>query len=261
MTLVTSVTRSMAIGVATAALSLTAGAELPSADAVEQGDWISLFDGESLDGWSTRAVEADLDYTWWRVADGAIEADSMERGDQDYVWLYSDDEFDDFILRLKFQAFRDNPGNSGVQVRSRYDETDGPGWLNGPQVDIHPPGPWRTGMIWDETRGNQRWLYPEVPDGGWVDESMAVDGLTFYYADDEPAWNSLEITALGTRLKAVLNGVTVMEYDGAGVLDDANHMERGVGLDGHLALQIHSGDRLRIRFKDIYILPLSAGAE
>ncbi|MFP4191213.1 MAG: DUF1080 domain-containing protein [Candidatus Hydrogenedentota bacterium] len=227
----------------------------------ERGEWIPLFDGETLDGWSTKAVPEDQDYTWWRVVDGAIEANSMERGDHDYVWLYSEEEFDDFVLRMKFQAFRDSPGNSGVQIRSRYDETDEGGWLNGPQIDIHPPGPWRTGMIWDETRGNQRWLYPETLEDGWVNESMAVDGVEFYYADDEPAWNSLEITAVGAKLQAVLNGVKVMEYDGAGVLDDENHQAHGAGLDGHLALQIHSGDRLRIRFKDIVIQPLSIESE
>jgi hypothetical protein len=216
-------------------------------------EWVSLFDGETLDGWSVKAVAADREETWWRVVDGTIEANSMERGKHDYIWLYSDAEYGDFELQLKFQAFRDSPGNSGVQIRSRYDESDGPGWLNGPQVDIHPPGPWRTGMVWDETRGNQRWLYPSVLPGQWVDEGMAVPGLRFFYADDTPAWNDLEITASGTRLQAVLNGVTVMEYDGAGVLDDANHRARGVGLKGHIALQIHSGDRLRIRFKDIRI--------
>ncbi len=250
--------------------SIATAADTPEADPsreeilgemVQKGEWVSLFDGETLDGWSTKAVPEDQDYTWWRVVDGAIEANSMERGDQDYVWLYSDEEFDDFILRMKFQAFRDNPGNSGVQIRSRYDETDGGGWLNGPQVDIHPPGPWRTGMIWDETRGNQRWIYPEELEDGWVNESMAAEGLEFYYADDEPAWNDLEITAVGTKLQAVLNGVKVMEYDGAGVLDDENHQAHGVGLNGHLALQIHIGDRLRIRFKDIFIQPLSIEPE
>ena len=108
-------------------------------------------------------------------------------------------------------------------------------------------------MIWDETRGSQRWLWPPVPKGKWVDKSMARPGRTFRYAGESPAWNDLEITCRGTRMQAVLNGVTVMEYDGAGVLDDALHRQRGVGMRGHIALQIHRGDRLRIRFKEIRI--------
>lgn len=232
--------------------SLRAGPE------VTDGVWVSLFDGQTLAGWTVKAVAPDRDRMWWRVVDGAIEANSLDRGEHDYVWLYSEREYGDFTLRLKFQAFRESPGNSGVQIRSRYDESDGAGWLNGPQIDINPPGPWRTGMVWDETRGNHRWLYPAVPKGEWVDPSMAVPGLTMRFADDEPAWNDLEITARGTRLQAVLNGVTVMHCDGAGVLDDGAHAAKGVGMKGHIALQIHTGDRLRIRFKDLRIRELAA---
>jgi len=35
------------------------------------------------------------------------------------------------------------------------------------------------------------------------------------------------------------------------------HKMRNVGLSGHIALQIHTGDLLRIRYKDIYIKDLS----
>jgi len=54
-------------------------------------------------------------------------------------------------------------------------------------------------------------------------------------------------------LRAVLNGVCVMEYDGEGTLNDTTHKKRKVGENGHIALQIHKGDQLRIRFKDITI--------
>jgi hypothetical protein len=82
---------------------------------------------------------------------------------------------------------------------------------------------------------------------------MADPELVFYYADEGPGWNALEIAAVGTRIRAVLNGITVTDYDGAGVLDDETHATRNVGLKGHIALQIHRNDRLRIRFKDIVI--------
>ena len=213
--------------------------------------WQSLFNGKDLSGWTVKCKPADQDKVCWKVEDGTIVADSMNVGKHDYIWLVSDQEYSDFVLRLKFQAFRGNPGNSGVQIRSRYD--DQAGWLDGPQVDINPPGPWRTGMIWDETRGVQRWLYPAVPKGQWVNESMARPGLKFYYSDEGDGWNELEISARGLKLQAVLNGVTLMEYDGDGGLNDAIHKQRNVGERGHLALQIHTGDKLRIRFKDIAI--------
>ena len=226
-----------------------------TACAADPQPWQSLFNGKDLTGWTVKCKPADRTRTFWKVEDGCIVADSMATAEHDYIWLVSDREYSDFILRLKFQAFRNSPGNSGVQIRSCYDDTAG--WLDGPQVDINPPDPWRTGMIWDETRGVQRWLWPSVPKGQWVKPEMANPMLKFFYADDTPAWNELEITARGPKLKAVLNGVEVMNYDGAGVLDDSTHRARNVGMKGHFALQIHTGDRLRIRFKEIHVQDLA----
>jgi hypothetical protein len=103
----------------------------------------------------------DRNEKFWRVDEGTIVCDSMGRKNHNYVWLMTDREFSDFELRLKFKAFRDSPGNSGVQFRSRFDETASGGWLDGPQVDLNPPAEasWRTGLIYDETRGEQRWVF------------------------------------------------------------------------------------------------------
>lgn len=221
----------------------------------EDDKWESLFNGKDLTGWVVKCKPADSSKEFWRVENGTILADSMAGKEHDYIWLLTEQQYGDFILRLRFQAYSDNPGNSGIQIRSRYD--DQAGWLDGPQVDINPPGPWRTGMIWDETRGVQCWLYPDVPKGQWVDPSMAPQTMVFYYSDEGPGWNDFEIKAVGTRVTAHLNGVNVTEYDGTGVLDDDVHKMRNVGLLGHIALQIHTGDLLRICYKDIYIKDLS----
>jgi len=219
-------------------------------------EWRPLFNGADLTGWTVKCQPADRKKVFWTVYDGMIQADSLGFEGHDYVWLVTNEEYANFVLRLRFQAYRTSPGNSGVQIRSRYD--DEAGWLDGPQIDIHPAGPWRTGMIWDETRGVQHWLCPTVPKGQWVNQAMAQPELTFYYADDEPAWNTLEIRAIDTRISVILNGVVVTDYDGTDVLDDAIHAERNVGLKGHIALQIHRNDQLKIRFKDITILELPA---
>lgn len=220
-------------------------------------EWRSLFNGTDLSGWTIQCQPQDRGKTFWQVDDDTILADSLENNEHDYVWLMSNREYSDFVLRLKFQAYRESPGNSGIQIRSRYDTTDKNGWLNGPQIDINPPGPWRTGMMWDETRGNQRWIFPNLPDGQWVKESMADPKLIFHYSNDEIPWNDFEITAIGLKVKAVLNGITVTDFNGEGTLNDEIHEQREVGLKGHIALQIHTGDRLKIRFKDIYIKDLS----
>jgi len=217
----------------------------------------SLFNGRDLSGWTVKCKPQDRDKSFWRVDRGTILADSLDYEGHDYVWLVTDREYTDFVLRLKFQAYRESPGNSGVQIRSRYDEDDDGGWLNGPQIDINPPGPWRCGMMWDETRGNQHWIFPDLPKGKWVDPSMSNPNLIFRYSDEGNGWNDLEITVSGLSVRTLLNGIPVTNFNGEGILDDAVHRKHNVGESGHIALQIHKGDRLKIRFKDIQIQELS----
>jgi len=220
----------------------------------QANDWISLFNDNNLDGWTVKAKPEDVARNFWKVTDGYIEANSLGIPDHDYVWLMTNKEYDDFEIKFKFQAFRDSPGNSGIQIRSRYATDEY--WLNGPQIDIHPPGPWRSGMMWDETRGNQRWIFPDIRDGSWVDTTMAISNHDFFYSDDDPSWNEMIVRAEGSHIQAELNGKPITDFEGKGILDDDNHRKLKVGLSGFIALQIHSGDELRIRYKDIFIREL-----
>lgn len=219
---------------------------------------VSLFNGKDLSGWHVQCRPADRARSFWKVEDGAIVCDSMGRNDHDYVWLMSDEEFADFELRLQFQAYRDSPGNSGVQFRSRFDPSVDGGWLDGPQVDIHPPADmsWRTGLIYDETREEKRWIFPSLED--WtMDPKFKPARHVFRYADDGGGWNDLVLIANGTRVKTIVNEIVVTDWDAAGVLDNAAHVRRDVGRVGHFALQLHRGDELRIRFRNIVLRKLN----
>jgi len=225
-----------------------------AADADE--GWTSLFNGKDLTGWIVKTLPGDRDKVFWKAVDGAIECDSMGRKKHAYVWLMTEKEFGDFELKLKFQAFRDSPGNSGIQVRSRYDESPKAprgGWLDGPQIDIHPPGPWRTGLIYDETREEKRWICPSLKNWA-IKREQGPKETKFKYADE--GWNEMTIRCDGTKIKTILNGITIADYDGAGVLDNEAHKKHNVGMKGQIALQLHSNDELRIRFKDIRIREL-----
>ncbi|MDO8349200.1 MAG: DUF1080 domain-containing protein [Planctomycetota bacterium] len=225
-----------------------------------EGGWSPLFNGRDLSGWTVQCRPGDQGKIFWQADAGTILCDSLGRPDHDYCWLVSDREYGDFELRLKFQAYTHSPGNSGIQFRSRYDANDQGGWLNGPQVDIHPPASqsWRTGLIYDETRGEQRWVSPSLPD--WkMSAEFKPAGHVFKYADDGDGWNDLIIIARGTHVKTVVNGVVCTDWDGSGILDNAAHRARNVGRTGHLALQLHAKDQLRIRFKDVVLRELDPG--
>ena len=193
----------------------------------EEG-WKELFNGNNLDNWEVKCMPADREKTFWEVKDGAIECNSMGRSDHDYVWLINKDELANFHLVLQFQVFRSSPGNSGVQFRSRYQDASGTqntGWMNGPQVDIHPPVPFRTGLIYDETRDVQRWIYPSLKNAAiQISEAPEAAGKTtlFFADEDENAWNTLEMICKDTQVVTFVNGRRIADFDGSGLLNDAN---------------------------------------
>ena len=224
-----------------------------------QADWESLFNGEDLEGWAVKCIPADQGKEYWSVKDACITCNSMGDKEHNYVWLTTEREFIDFHLKLKFQIFKESAGNSGVQFRSTYDDSEEAnygGWLNGPQVDLHGPAPFRTGLIYDETEGVRRWIHPSLPDWRIEPEQAPESALlttVFYYEDDTEAWNSMEIICKGMVVKTTVNGNPVTVFNGEGILNDEMHRLKGSGETGCIGIQLHMNDELKIRFKDIYI--------
>ena len=225
---------------------------------VEADGWKAIYNGENLEGWHLECHPEDKGKKYWKPGEGYIECNSLGQPDHDYIWLTSDEEFDDFELRLEFQVFESSPGNSGVQFRSRYDTSDQQskgGWLNGPQVDIHPPVPFRTGLIYDETRSVQRWIYPSLSNWEIIPDSappQARETILSYADCDTNAWNNLEMICRGMEIQTLVNGRRVTQFNANGILNDQNHKKLRVGTKGHIALQLHAGDEILIRFRNIY---------
>ena len=219
---------------------------LLAASALFAADWTPLFDGKTLAGWRVCAQPEDREKGFWQVRDGAITCDARGRRDHNYVWLMRDGEYGDFELELEVHGFADSPGNSGVQVRSRWDEQAQ--WLNGPQVDINSPAPFRTGLIYDETREERRWIFPSLKDSR-IEPAQAPAGGKW----NVEGWNKLRIVCKGTRIETWLNGTAVADLDGAGLLDNAAHRTRNVGIRGQIALQLHIRDDLHIQYRNVQI--------
>lgn len=223
--------------------------------------WEDLFNGKNLDGWEVKCQAQDKNKEFWTVKNGAIECNSMGKAEHNYVWLMTEKEFGDFNLHLQFQIFKSSPGNSGVQFRSRFDESAtarAGGWLNGPQVDIHPPTPFRAGLIYDETDGVNRWIYPSMPNWKIGENDVPKSALQtkLIYADEnQDAWNTMEIVCEGIKIRTFVNGNLASDFDASGILDDETHKQKNVGTSGKIALQLHASDELLIRYKDIKIKP------
>ncbi|MDZ7639367.1 MAG: DUF1080 domain-containing protein [Bryobacterales bacterium] len=212
-------------------------------------EWQSLFDGKTLHGWRVEAKPADREKGFWSVVDGAIEANSIGRKEHDYVWLIREGEFGDFELELKVRDFSESTGNSGVQIRSRWDAAKE--WLHGPQVDIHPPAPWRSGLVYDETWEARRWIHPSLPN--WNIEPAQGPSKWKWKAGE---WNDLHITCRGGRITTRVNGVVITDEDLSAVLFDEAHRNHRVGRTGQIALQLHARDELKIAYRDIRVRTL-----
>ncbi len=104
-----------------------------------------MFDGKTLEGWAVKCLPKDKELAAkaWTVDHGMILANTIGHTEHFYIMLVSQKEYKDFVLRLRVQIERGTTGNSGIQIRSRYN--DQTGWMEGPQIDINPPGPEDTG--------------------------------------------------------------------------------------------------------------------
>ncbi len=221
--------------------------------------WDPLFNGENLEGWSVKCLPSDMEKEYWKVHDGYIECNSTGDRSHNYVWLATERSFADFHLTLEFQVFRSSTGNSGVQFRSSYDDSDTArygGWLSGPQADIHGPLPMRTGLIYDETENVRRWIYPSLPNWEISEDQIpaaARETWLVYVEDDPDAWNAMEIICEGMRVMVKVNGNPATDFNGEGILNDELHRIRNAGTEGCIALQLHQNDELRIRYREILI--------
>jgi hypothetical protein len=154
----------------------------------------------------------------WYVDRGELICESGP--DKQYGYLSTDQKYRNFILTLKFKQEAD--GNSGVFFRSGIEGTKISGW----QVEVAPAGH-HTGGIY-ESYGRGWLIYPRAED-----EKILKTGK----------WNSLKIKVIGDEVTTWLNG-----HQMAFLKDE----KIGAG-EGFIALQIHDGGGIKLRWKDLKI--------
>lgn len=90
-----------------------------------QENWVELFDGKTLEGWTRMGGNASFE-----VVDGAIVGTTAP--DTPNSFLCTEREYGNFILEMEFKV--DEGLNSGVQFRSRFVD----GLVRGYQYEIDP---------------------------------------------------------------------------------------------------------------------------
>ena len=211
-------------------LLLTAGRTTLNAEELTEAEqaegYESLFDGESLAGW-TGALEGYV------VEDGAITCD-QERGGN----LFTEQEFSDFILRCEFRL--PPGGNNGIGLRV---PEGGHASYDGMEI-----------QVLDNTADKYAKLKPYQYHGSVYGIIPAKRG----YLKEVGAWNTQEIRCIGRRVTVILNGEVIVD----GNLDEATENGPLDGKEhpgahretGHIVLCGHGS---RVQFRNMRILDLS----
>lgn len=157
----------------------------------------------------------------WYVENGDLVCESGP--DSAYGYLATDRTFDDFDLTLEFR--QESDGNSGVFFRSSLEGTVITGW----QAEVAPPGRSTGGIYESYGRG---WL---VKPDSTLDHVLRMG-----------EWNTMRVRAVGDHVTTWLNGVEMVE------LTD----EKIGAATGRIALQIHDGGGIKVRWRNIRVTDL-----
>ena len=157
----------------------------------------------------------------WYVENGELICESGP--DKEYGYLSTLKSYKDFVLKLEFK--QEANGNSGVFFRSTVNGTIIRGW----QVEVAPTGQHTGGIYESYGRG---WLIKPVPEK----EKYLKMG----------EWNNLKIQVIGDKVTTFLNGHEMIQLQ-----DD-----KIAAGEGGIALQIHSGGGIKVRWRNLKIKEL-----
>jgi len=157
----------------------------------------------------------------WYVDHGLLVCESGP--DKAYGYLSTTKYYDDFELTLEFK--QEENGNSGVFIRSTVEGTKVSGW----QVEVAPPGSNSGGVYESYGRG---WLIKPAKE---KDKALKMGD-----------WNQMRIRVVGNQIDTWLNGTEMVSL---------NDEKIGQG-KGSIALQIHDGGGIKVRWKNLQVISL-----
>jgi len=215
---------------------LKPGEEVTSSDLPE--GFQAIFNGRDLTGW-----EGSPNY--WSVEDGCLtgKANGTLKFNRFITWRGGPSR--NFELRVK--VWVSSTGNSGLQYRGTERPDLGESVVTGYQCDVVANRPDYNGMLYEE-RGRRILAH--------TGEKVIIDPQgqpwvvgRFPLKEFKPGeWHDYRVLAEGNHQRHFIDGhptVDVIDLD-----------EKGRKLDGVLAVQVHVGPPMTIRYKDFFLKPL-----
>jgi len=193
--------------------------------APEKQGWVALFDGRTLDGWTTVGGRYD-GHARWTIEDGAITG--RQGLDREGGLIYTAALYADFELELELKI--DWPFDSGIFLRMLPPDSG----LKGMQLTVdHREG------------GECGGLYSD----GWI--LHRPEGWSLFKRDD---WNRFRVVCQGQpmRVQAWVNGQALVDH----TLESAE----GYAAAGLIGLQVHGGEDVpletKVQFRNVRLRAL-----
>ena len=184
-----------------------------------ENEWISLFDGESFDGW--KAAENPETFS---IEDGKIVVDGP-RAHLFYNGPVENHNFDNFVFKADIMTMEN--ANSGIFFHTQYQDEGWPAHGYEAQINnTYDPDPRRTASLYN------------------VDDNREIT-----FPDKE--WFTMTIRVEGKQIIIMVNDQTITDYT------EPDDVDRGTNVlsSGTFALQGHDPDS-KVYFKNIRVKPL-----
>jgi hypothetical protein len=150
---------------------------------IKDGKFISLFDGETTEGWHKPFDWGDVS-----VVDGEIHLIAQKK-----FFLMSDKQYGDYVFEGEMHL-PEGKSNSGFMVRGQESKNR----VFGYQCEVDPSERKWSGGLYDE--GRRKWLNP------LKDQPSAQDALK------KREWNKYRIVCEGDHLEFWVNGIKTTDY-------------------------------------------------
>jgi len=209
----------LALGVLTSSVLTASAVQIES-------DFTSLFDGQSLKGWTLISQHG----AGYGVTNGVIYCAQGGGGN-----LFTEKEFSDFILRLEYKL--EPGGNNGVGIRAPL---AGDAAYSGMEI-----------QMLDDKAPKHASIKPWQFNGSVYNIIPAKNGTPKI-----GEWNAYEITARGRHIKVVLNGRTIVDTD-LNEVHDIETLQKHPGMfreRGHIGFLGHND---YVEFRNIRIKELA----
>jgi len=198
---------------------------------VKKSDAIDLLKGGTLNAWKVPSAH-------WHIEEDHIIAYTGDEQLDIPEWLYTKEQFGDFVFTCELKLTGDNRRNTGIYYRvntftfENYQGNKSFEAASGYEFDV---------------AHNRRYLgslgdWYARPSLRILPDTAIVNQV---YKTDE--WNRFTLRARGNRLEYWINGIKVLDY-----IDNDPKASR----KGFIGFQIHDGSVMKIECRNIRVMPL-----